>query len=233
MFGVSGGKMDLLRSFLYHITISDIFEILSYIGLGYFLIKVLIFRKPPVPSSAFDTVPEELLQKCVVLLEKKEKCVYEPYAVPADILSALNANLSDEYYLKELLCSICGHLGIDGKFIRLIVQDTPMTDRAGEISTDLAFTTIRLDLKAYYTLDAVIAVLAHEAIHLHLYYEGIRLKDTWENEVLTDTAAVYCGFGEYIYRGYAVMRGEFALSYHKVGYIRQEDVRYIQELMNK
>lgn len=225
--------MDLLRSFLYHITISDIFEILSYIGLGYFLIKVLIFRKPPVPSSAFDTVPEELLQKCVVLLEKKEKCVYEPYAVPADILSALNANLSDEYYLKELLCSICGHLGIDGKFIRLIVQDTPMTDRAGEISTDLAFTTIRLDLKAYYTLDAVIAVLAHEAIHLHLYYEGIRLKDTWENEVLTDTAAVYCGFGEYIYRGYAVMRGEFALSYHKVGYIRQEDVRYIQELMNK
>ncbi len=107
-----------------------------------------------------------------------------------------------------------------------------MTDRAGEITTDLAFTTIRLDMKDHYTLDAVAAVLAHEAVHLHLYYEGIRLGDSWENEILTDTAAVYCGFGEYIYRGYAVMRGEFALSYHKVGYIRQEDVRYIQELMH-
>ena len=29
------------------------------------------------------------------------------------------------------------------------------------------------------------------------------------------------------------MQGEFALSYQKVGYIRQEDVRYIQELMQR
>ena len=28
------------------------------------------------------------------------------------------------------------------------------------------------------------------------------------------------------------MRGEFALSYQKVGYIKQEDVRYIQWLMS-
>ena len=106
-------------------------------------------------------------------------------------------------------------------------------DKAGEISTDLAFTTIRLEMKPYYTLDAVIAVLAHEAIHLHLYYTGIQLRDTWENEILTDTAAVYCGFGEYIYKGYAVMRGEFAFSYQKVGYIRQEDVQYIQKLIGE
>ena len=107
-----------------------------------------------------------------------------------------------------------------------------MPERAGQINTDLARTTIYLEVKSYYSLDVVAAVLAHEAIHLHLYYEGIYLKDTWENEILTDTAAVYCGFGEYIYRGYAVMRGEFALSYQKVGYIKQEDVRYIQWLMS-
>lgn len=59
------------------------------------------------------------------------------------------------------------------------------------------------------------------------------MRDTWENEILTDTAAVYCGFGEYIYAGYAVMRGEFAFSYQKVGYIRQEDVQYIWKIMQK
>ncbi|WP_160558838.1 hypothetical protein [Parablautia muri] len=188
-------------------------------------------HKSPIPSGAFGKVSKELLQKCVVLLKKREKREYEAYTVPDDILRALKENIRDEENLKALLCSICGHLGINGDFIKLVVIDELMTDWAGQISTDLAFTTIRLDLRARYTLDTVIAILAHEAIHLHLYYEGIHLKDTWENEVLTDTAAVYCGFGEYIYRGYAVTQGDFALSYNKVGYIRQEDVRYIQELM--
>lgn len=227
--------MKQLQSFLYemmyHIRINDILELISFIGLGVFLVRRFVLHKSPVLKSAFKTVPKELLQKCVMLLEKREKKKYEPYMVPEEIRSALQVDLSDEVILKKLLCSICDHLGIDGGFIKLIVEDVVMSDRAGEISTDLAFTTICLELKAHYTVDAVIAVLAHEAIHLHLYYEGIKLRDTWENEILTDTAAVYCGFGEYIYKGYALMKGDFALSYQKVGYISQEDVKYIEELM--
>lgn len=229
--------MNQLQYFLYNvlhrISISNIFELLSFVGFGLFLVRRFVLRKSPVPKSAFKTVPRELLQECVALLEKREKKKYEPYVAPEHIISALQADLGNEIYLKELLCSICAHLGIDGSFIQLVVENAVMSDRAGEIATDLAFTTVRLELKPHYTLDAVIAVLAHESIHLHLYYEGIRLRDTWENEILTDTAAVYCGFGEYIYKGYAVMQGEFAFSYQKVGYIRQEDVRYIEELMRK
>ncbi len=223
--------MDRLQYFLYHMTIFDIIRILPYIGLVYFIIRRFILHKSPVPSSAFGKVSKELLQKCVTVLKKKERFTYETYTVPEDILSALSVNIRDEERLKELLCSICEHLGINGDFIKLVVIDELATDWAGQISTDLAFTTIRLDLRARYTLDTVIAVLAHEATHLHLYYEGIHFKDTWENEVLTDTATVYCGFGEYVYRGYAVQQGDFALSYNKVGYISQEDVRYIEELM--
>ncbi len=225
--------MRALQNFLYHIGIHDIFELLAFIGFVYFLIKKFLLRKAPVPSSAFKSVPKELLKECVALLKKREKKAYEAYQVPEDILAGLKADLGDETNLKRLLLSICAHLGIDGEFIRLVVEDTFMSDRAGEIATDLAFTTIRLELKPYYTPEAVIAVLAHEATHLHLYYEGIHRKDTWENEILTDTAAVYCGFGEYIYKGYAVMRGEFAFSYQKVGYIKQEDVQYIQSVMQE
>lgn len=225
--------MRALQNFLYHIGIHDIFGLLTLVGFIYFLVKRFILRKAPVPSSAFKTVPRELLRECVSLLEKKERTEYGTYTVPEDILKGLKADIGDEANLKRLLLSICAHLGIDGEFIKLVVQDTFMSDRAGEISTDLAFTTIRLELKPYYTPEAVIAVLAHESIHLHLYYEGIHLKDTWENEILTDTAAVYCGFGEYIYKGYAVMRGEFAFSYQKVGYIKQEDVQYIQSIIKE
>lgn len=225
--------MSTILNFLYRIGIHDIFELLAFVGFIYFLIKKFVLRKAPVPSSTFKSVPKELLRECVSLLQKKEKKTYEPYMVPEDILAGLKADLGDEANLKSLLLSICGHLGINGEFIKLVVLDTFMSDRAGEIATDLAFTTIRLELKPYYTPEAVIAVLAHESIHLHLYYEGIHLKDVWENEILTDTAAVYCGFGEYMYKGYAVMRGEFAFSYQKVGYIKQEDVQYIQRIMQE
>lgn len=223
--------MNSLFSFLHYLGVDDIFGILSLIGLASFLVRRFVLHKSPVSASAFQKVSKEVLQECVSLLQKKDKEDYGEYVVPGELLALLKTEPGNKEYLKELLCDICAHLGIDGDFIELIVEDEPLPDRAGEISTDLAFTTIRLDLKPHHTLDAVVAVLAHEAMHLHLYYEGIHFKDTWKNEILTDTAAVYCGFGEYIYRGYAVTQGEFALSYQKVGYIRQEDVRYIQELI--
>ncbi len=225
--------MNSLFSLLHYIGIDDIFGILSLIGLASFLVRRFVLHKSPVPSGTFGKVSPELLQECVALLQKKEGADYEEYVAPPQLLDRLRTNPGNVDYLKELLCDICAHVGIDGDFIKLVLEDEPLPDRAGEISTDLAFTTIRLDLKPHHTVDAVVAVLAHETMHLHLYYEGIRYNDTWKNEILTDTAAVYCGFGEYIYRGYAVMQGEFALSYQKVGYIRQEDVRYIQELMHR
>lgn len=223
--------MNHILEFLYRIGIRDVFSLISFIGLGWFLIRRFVLHKAPVSVGA-KAVPRELFQKCVEILDKREKKQFGEYVIPDEIVRGLSVNIKDEEYLKKLLCSICGHLGINGDFIKLVTEEVPVPERAGQINTDLARTTIRLEVKSFYTLDAVAAVLAHEAIHLHLYYEGIYLKDTWENEILTDTAAVYCGFGEYIYRGYAVMRGEFAFSYQKVGYIKQEDVRYIQWLMS-
>ncbi len=223
--------MNHILEFLYRIGIRDIFGLISFIGFGWFLIRRFVLHKAPVSVGA-KAVPRELFQKCVEILDKKEKKEFGEYVIPNEIAEELSVNIKDEGYLKKLLCDICAHLGINGDFIKLVTEEVPVPERAGQINTDLARTTIYLEVKSYYSLDVVAAVLAHEAIHLHLYYEGIYLKDTWENEILTDTAAVYCGFGEYIYRGYAVMRGEFALSYQKVGYIKQEDVRYIQWLMS-
>lgn len=206
---------------------------MSFIGFFYFIVKRFILKKAPVPSSAFKTVPKELMQKCVQLVKKQDKNLYPSYIVPEYLLTALQQERCNEVYLKQLLCDICAHLGIDGSYIKLVVQDTPASDRAGEISTDLAFTTVCLEMKPYYTLDTVAAVLAHEATHLHLYLQGIRLRDAWENEILTDTAAVVFGFGDVLYRGYEVRQGGNLLSYQKVGYISQEDVVYIQELLRE
>lgn len=225
--------MELLQRISHYLTIDHICTVLSFVGLAYFLINRFILHRAPVPSSAFKQVPRELLDACVEQLRENEKTEYENYVVPVDIMRDLQLKPEDEEVLKRLLCSICEHMGMDGSFIKLVLSDTPVPERAGAISTDLAFTTIWLEMRPPYVVDSVIAVLAHEVMHLHLYYGGIRRPDNWENEILTDTATVFCGFGEYVYRGYAVNPGEMALSYRKVGYIRQEDVKYILEAIGK
>lgn len=225
--------MELLYRISGYLTIENICTVLTWIGFAYFLINKLILHRAPVPSTAFKRVPRELIDECISQFKKQEQKEYGDYEVPVGIMRDLQLYPDNEEVLKRLLCSICEHMGIDGSFIKLVISDTPVPERAGAISTDLAFTTIWLELRPPYRIDSIIAVLAHEVMHLHLYYAGIYRQDHWENEILTDTATVVCGFGKYVYQGYAVNQGEMALSYRKVGYIRQEDVNYIMEEMKK
>ena len=222
--------MDLWEFVYRYLNFNTICEALTIFGFCYFIVRTFILKKPPVPSSGKKPT-KELFKKCISTLQKQDKGCYGTYRVPQDILVQLQNNLYDEVTLKRLLCSICAHYGINGEYIRLVTEEKRETDYAGNIATNGAFTTIKLELKPGYTLDAVIAILVHEATHLHLFYKGIRLKNEWENEILTDVACVYYGFGEYMYKGYSVLRGEFAFSYQKVGYITQDDVKYIMSLL--
>lgn len=53
-------------------------------------------------------------------------------------------------------------------------------------------------------------VLAHEVVHIFLHRHGIWLRDTFANEVLTDTAAAFLGAGWPILNGYRVEERETA-----------------------
>ena len=212
-------------------SLNDIFEILTIIGLIYYVVKRFILKEAPVPASALKKVDEEKLRSCLTLLQKSKKEPGEIYAVPKELEEKLLVNLHDTELLKQLLCSIAAHMGIDGSYIRLKFQDDATLNYAGNISTNGAFTTINLQLHSYYNLDVITAILSHEVMHLYLYYNGIHFSDTLSNEVLTDTAAVYFGFGEYLYRGYQIIETQMGFSYQKVGYIRPRDVKFIQEEM--
>ena len=212
-------------------SLNDIFEILTIIGLIYYVVKRFILKEAPVPASALKKVDEEKLRSCLTLLQKSKKEPGKIYAVPKELEEKLLVNLHDTELLKQLLCSIAAHMGIDGSYIRLKFQDDANLNYAGNISTNGAFTTINLQLHSYYNLDVITAILSHEVMHLYLYYSGIHFSDTLSNEVLTDTAAVYFGFGEYLYRGYQIIETQMGFSYQKVGYIRPRDVKFIQEEM--
>jgi hypothetical protein len=60
---------------------------------------------------------------------------------------------------------------------------------------------IELDPDVFCYPEASFAVLAHELSHKWLFQQGIKLEDRFENEVLTDVASVFLGFGKYCLNG--------------------------------
>ncbi len=208
-------------------TINDLFELLTFAGFVYYVVKRFILKQPPIPAAAYRKIDKEKLRSSLDLLYKNRKTPGPAYVIPQELEKRLLENLRDPELLRELLVSIAAHVGIDGSVIRLKFKDDATLEYAGNISTNGAFTTINLQTHDYYNLDVLTAILAHEVMHLYLYYNGIRFSDTLSNEVLTDTAAVFFGFGEYLRRGYKVIEVNLGFSYHKVGYIRQEDVDFI------
>lgn len=211
------------------ISLNDIFELLTVIGFIYFLIKRFILKEAPIPSSALKKADRNQILASIRLLQKSKPVKGKPYHMTESLERKLLNDLHNPDNLKELLLHIAAHVGIDGQYIRLNFQDDETAGYAGNIATNGAWTTINLQIHSYYNPDVLTAVLAHEVMHLYLYYNGIQFQDTLSNEILTDTAAVYFGFGDYLYRGYRMIETQLGFSYHKVGYIRPEDVLFIQE----
>jgi hypothetical protein len=54
---------------------------------------------------------------------------------------------------------------------------------------------VELQSQHRFAAKAIAAILAHEVAHIFLHRCGVRFPDEFENEVLTDTTAVYVGFG--------------------------------------
>ena len=88
-----------------------------------------------------------------------------------------------------------------------------------------------------YKFRHILAVLAHEYTHNYLHHRQILKTDQLENEYLTDTAAVYLGFGEVLLKGYepfswfAGIERRGYQNYHitqtmRIGYIEPHNIRF-------
>ena len=80
---------------------------------------------------------------------------------------------------------------------------------------------------------AIAAILAHEIAHILLHRCGVRFQDELENEVLTDTVAVYVGFGPTILNAATEKKNYLPgntveTKTHHFGYLTVDEFGYIQ-----
>ena len=170
--------------------------------------------------------------KTILLKEITKLRLHDPepkpfYRIPANISQELHKNIKNKEFLEKLMYSMTEHLNIDGHFIKLYVHDNTNANYSGAF-TNSKYTgvSITLQIQDYYTVNVVAAILAHEIMHMYLHYKGIEEQVPKLNEILTDTAAVYYGFGEYMYIGYEYIKTN-SDNLQKVGYLSPEDIQFI------
>jgi len=139
--------------------------------------------------------------------------------------------ISGDRFNSVAIYNLVSHIMIHLKaaFVRFTInlQFIDETNRPGEYSNK-GGPVINLRLSRDYTTEQIIAIVCHECTHHYLFSKGIRLEDEHENEILTDVAAIYLGFGNYIAEGYKPTQK--IVSYTSNGHvIRTSKIGYLSE----
>lgn len=100
-------------------------------------------------------------------------------------------------------------------------------EKAGMFYGDINRCHIDIYKRPFYRAKQIEAIMAHECTHYFLAYHHISLSDPEENELLTDTAAVYLGFGQLLNDGYATIQLPNN-STHTIGYITPSEIEVLQ-----
>lgn len=208
----------------YAALLNHLFRILTLIGL-----IIYIFRKSKNKSATYTEQPTDynILKNSINTLKQIQNTPSLDYSIPANINSQLKYNLKNQKALYNLLLSMTEHLHIDGHFITLYVHDNKNARFPGLYTvTSDGKVLITLQIQDNYTINTVIAILAHELMHMYLDFKKVKHPVKKLNEIQTDVAAVYFGFGNYIYNS---MKDGKERNY-KIGYINIKDLECIKNI---
>jgi len=115
-------------------------------------------------------------------------------------------NPNDIIDIQNIAKEIAQFIGLSGlTFIVSIVSQENGVAGQIELNTSGKEVFIEISRKVTKFADAILAALAHEITHKHLQIHGISCSESplgkYENEVLTDIATVYLGFGKLMLNG--------------------------------
>jgi len=143
--------------------------------------------------------------------------------------------------IHRIVMSIMRYLGIPNE--RLIVciridEDESFFNSSGPAGLYISgyrSSEISIMLKQSYTLYEIMAIICHECTHHYFRLRRVKCDDTQMNEILTDIAAIYLGFGYYILEGYTPRYQETADGYQtaRLGYINAGEIEHVKERINR
>lgn len=167
---------------------------------------------------------------------KDRRFIYKTgFILPPDIELRLNSGIYSEKDIEQLVKMMMLKVGVPTGMMKVKTEwvFTPVNSTSsGTFQKHSPIKeTITIKCKKSYNKDVILSILAHEVAHSFLDMHKISFPEIIDNEILTDTCAVYLGFGDIMEKGYE----QFSTgnnSYEKVGYISAEEVIFIMKKMD-
>ena len=197
----------------------------------FFLIRWMI-QKKPIQSSQRRKVIVAIIERLI----KKFPVRPKPYQIPVHIHMALQNNPHDEHAIAALLFDIHSFLGMDTSNLRYEIcyihdYDTENSEdkqNPAGYYMDCGDGTrkITLYLRKSYNLYTVTSIVAHETMHHFLEKHKMKYTNIEENELLTDIAALYLGFEEYMVKGNTELY-DGGNRFISVGYLSKSEIQFV------
>lgn len=175
---------------------------------------------------------KEILDKINVKYDRK-------FFLNPELERHLRYSRFSEKYILELLDEILNYIGLDINSISLKINyisskyQIPYAGLYSEKYNSQNKKDIVLNIQNDMTLDTIISILAHECTHHLLLSNNIRIKNTIQNECLTDVTAIVLGFGKYMAKGYKISNkiiydeiNHRSIKKDRVGYLSYKDINY-------
>lgn len=205
------------------------------IFIGWRLIRDKI-KTPKGTQDVFTGIRDkEKINNSITKLNEVFHQPYSNYILPTEITNILSRDPNSEYALNLLLQDIAGHCRYRRTSITLKLYPEQKGMPPGRIQKLGSTFLMELYMNNEENISGVIAVIIHEFCHFFLDESGVSLVNTIDNEILTDTAAVYLGFGRLMKEGYKpsfhLVDGKAA--WHRIGYLDTEAIDYILQVISR
>lgn len=146
-----------------------------------------------------------------------------------------NLIIDNRYYHSDIVIftqniakQIANHFGL--QITKIVVTFHHNLEVPGRVKLSSGNTFfIEVDDKYKFNTNFISAILAHEIAHIYLFKHNMNVKDTFQNEVFTDTTAAFLGCSWLILNSSyeEVTCLTYQKTVHSFGYITQSEVGYI------
>lgn len=164
----------------------------------------------------------EIIDRSIALLSERLGPPLPDYVMEEKLYGSYLEHFREDEALTVAATDILRHCGLSDCRVRVHGEEELSPQVAGNYHSAGGFGIIHLRIDRYTRPEVALAVLIHECMHYFLHQKGIGFPETFENEVLTDTAMIYLGFFPYIDRGYI-----------NVGYISYDAILRIRKKLEE
>lgn len=205
---------------------------LSFYGIVYFIKELL---KPLVGQINYTREVKESFQLLKEKLENRN-FIQNDFLISSEIEKRMNNNKFFDSDIEEIAKQMLLRLGIPTARVKIkterLIGHFENKHNVGSYQSIIGNECIiTIKIKGSFNKNMVLAIIAHEVSHAFLEANNIRYKNLLRNEILTDTCAVYVGFGDIMLKGYSTnILGEKC---EKIGYISTNNIKQIKKLISK